>query len=205
MIVFCNFAIMLKTFYENKAYGNKWEQPPIIIDSQIVSVTGSEVVTVSEAKDWALIDTAADDSVILTMIVAVRQSLENYISRDIVAKSRKYYIEQAIQPIALPFAPINAISAVTYTQDNTALVVNEDYYVRGLENKVIDFISYPKSYVTVSYTTLGITDQAVKDSVKATFEYLYNSRGLVSMDNFKGFDIPQTAKYLINGYKKTFL
>jgi hypothetical protein len=196
---------MLKTFYENKAYGNKWEQPPIIIDSQIVSVTGSEVVTVSEAKAWALIDTSADDTIIGYMITSVRQSLENYISRDIVAKSRKYYIEQAIQPIALPFAPIDAISAVTHTQDNTALTITDDYYVRGLQNKVIDFNSYPKSFVTISYTTLGITDQAVKDSVKATFEYLYNSRGLVSMDSFIGFEIPSTAKHLINGYKKSFL
>ena len=196
---------MLKTFYENKSFGHKWEQPPIIIDSQIVSVTGTEVVTVDEAKAWALIDTSVDDTVIGLMITSVRQSLENYISRDIVAKSRKFYIEQAIRPIALPYAPIDAISAVTYTQDNTALVLNEDYYIRGLENKVVDFVTYNKDYVTISYTTIGITDQAVKDSVKATFEYLYNSRGLVSMDGFKGFEIPLTAKYLINGYKKAFL
>lgn len=193
---------MLKTFYETKTYGNKWEQSPIQVDCQVVSVTGTEPVTVADAKEWGLIDTSADDTVIGYMIKSVREALENYISRDIIAKERKYYIEQAVQPIALPFSPIALISSVTYTRDATALVLNTDYYVDGLQNKVIDFSSYPKNYVTITYTTSGITDQSVKDSVKACFEYLYNSRGLVMMDNFKGFEIPQTSKYLINNWKK---
>jgi len=194
---------MLKTFYENKTYHfSAWEQPPIVIDSQIVSVTGSEIVSTSEAKAWALIDTSADDALIALMIKSVRESLENYISRDIVAKTRKMYVEQVIRPLALYYAPIDEITSITYGSENT---VTTDYEVRGLLNKVIDFNFYPVPYVTVSYSTLGISDQSVKDAIKATFEYLYNSRGLVSMDNFNGFEIPQTAKYLINSHKLAFV
>lgn len=196
---------MLKLFgYENKAYYPNWTEPPLVVDNKVNSVTGSEPVTVDEAKEWALIDTDADDTVIGYMITSVRQSLETYLSADIVAKTRTLYMEKVNHKVELPFSPIDTITIITYTTDDTTLATTE-YSVLGLNNKTIDFDSYPYEHVKINYTTLGISDQAVKDSVKATFEYLYNSRGLVSMDNFKGFQIPETAKYLIAGYRNQFI
>ena len=197
---------MLKVFYQTKENKSFYEQKNIQYDMLINSVTGSEPVTTSEAKDWGLIDTSAEDTLIGTMITSVREALETYISRDIVARNRTYYIEHVdCSTIDLPFAPIDAVSSVTYGDDDDALTVNNDYYVRGVSDKRIELVSYPKEYVKVTYTTLGLSDQSVKDAIKATFEYLYDSRGLVSQDNFKGFSIPETAKKLIVGHRTMFI
>lgn len=196
---------MLKHFgYENKAYYTGWEEPPKVYDIKVNSVTGSEPVTVSEAKDWALIDTSADDTIIGYMITSVREALETYLGADIVAKTRTYYDERVIHQFEVPFTPLDSISSITYTTDDTE-IPSTGYTLKGLENVFIDFDTYPKEHVKVNYTTLGISDQRIKDAIKMTFEYIYNSRGLVSMDNFKGFDIPQSAKVLVAGRRKQFI
>lgn len=196
---------MLKVFYETKEDSTYYQNKEIQYDIT-ESATGSEPVSVSEAKAWGLIDTDADDTIIGFMITSVRQALEQMISRDIIAKDRTYYIEYYDQAnIVLPFAPINAVTSVTYGQDDTALTVNSDYYVRGVKDKVVELVVYPKEYIKVNYSTVGLISQNVKDAIKATFEYLYDSRGLVSLDNFKGFEIPQTAKMLIQDQKKMFI
>ena len=61
---------------------------------KINSVTGSEIITTSEVKDYVRIDTTADDTIISRMIVQARIWCENYISKDIKAKTRSYYIPE---------------------------------------------------------------------------------------------------------------
>lgn len=197
---------MLKVFYTTKEDKSYYQNKDILFDMIINSVTGSEPVSVTEAKEWGLIDTSAEDTLIGTMITSVRQALETHISRDIVARDRTLYIEYVgCETIDLPFAPVDAVASVTYGNDDTALAVNSDYYVRGVSDKRIELVSYPKQYVKVNYTTLGMTNQNIKDAIKATFEYLYDSRGLVSLDDFKGFSIPETARALVVGHKTMFI
>lgn len=196
---------MLKVFYQTKDI-QQYSQKNIQYDMIINSVIGADPVSVGAAKDWALIDTDAEDSLISTMITTVRESLETYISRDIVARDRTYYIEYVDgSTIEIPFAPVDSVSSVTHGNDDTALTLNSDYYVRGVSDKRIELVAYPKDYVKVNYTTLGLSDQSIKDAIRATFEYLYDSRGLVSQDNFKGFTIPETAKEILTGYKTMFI
>lgn len=197
---------MLKAFYVTKGNGDYSQRTSNKSEVIVNSVTGSEPVTVSEAKSWGLIDTDADDTIIGFMITSVREQLESWLNRDIVAKERQYFIEYLGKPeLSLPFAPINAVSSVTAGDDDTAQVLDSDYYIRGLQDKYLQFTSYPKSYVKVTYTTLSITDQRIKDAIKSTVEYIYDSRGLVSMDNFKGFTIPETAKSLLIGKRRLFV
>ena len=59
--------------------------------SKINSTTGSEIVTSTDLKLFAKIDTTADDTIIARQITQSRIWCENYISRDIVAKNRSYY------------------------------------------------------------------------------------------------------------------
>lgn len=196
---------MLRVFYQTK--GNPdYSQRNIQYDMVVENVTGTDPVTVEEAKTWGLIDTSAEDTLIGEMITTVRQTLETYISRDIVSRDREYYIEYVDgSTIEIPFAPIDSVTSITHGNDDTALTVNSDYYVRGVSDKRIELTSYPKYYVKIKYVTLGLSDQSIKDAIRATFEYLYDSRGLVSQDNFKGFAIPETAKKILVGYKTMFI
>ena len=81
--------------------------------SKITATTGSEIVTVAEAKSFIRIDTSDDDTLLDNMIKQARIWSENYIGKDIVAKTRKYYLEQASSRFEIPFSPIASISSVT--------------------------------------------------------------------------------------------
>ena len=59
---------------------------------KINSTTGSEIITTNDVKNFVRIDTSADDALIGTMITAARIAAENFMSRDIVAKTRTYYL-----------------------------------------------------------------------------------------------------------------
>jgi len=72
---------------------------------KINSVTGSEIVSVSEFKSFARISNTLDDTLIGSIIVQARIWCENYISRDIVAKNRTYYIPETNGIFDLPFGP----------------------------------------------------------------------------------------------------
>ena len=55
---------------------------------KINSETGSEIVSLTEMKNYLRVDHAFDNTLITDMITQARQIIENYLSRDIVAKTR---------------------------------------------------------------------------------------------------------------------
>ena len=77
---------------------------------KINSTTGSELLTTQNVKDYVRIDTSDDDSIISAMITQARIWCENFISRDIVAKNRTYYLDETNGLFSLPFGPISSIS-----------------------------------------------------------------------------------------------
>ncbi len=60
-----------------------------MISVQIDSTTGSEIVSSSELKDYARIETSDDDTIVSSLIVSAREKCEAFINRDIVAKTKK--------------------------------------------------------------------------------------------------------------------
>ena len=86
---------------------------------QIISETGSELVSLSEAKSYCKIDYNNDDGLINRMIEQARVWCENYISKDIVAKQRKYFLPKTSGLFDLPFAPVNSIDAVKINGTST--------------------------------------------------------------------------------------
>ena len=80
---------------------------------KINSTTGSELITNTDVKLFARIDTTADDDLLDEMITTARQNAENFINSDIVAKNRTYYAAELHQRIELPFSPVASISSVT--------------------------------------------------------------------------------------------
>ena len=79
-------------------------------DIKINSVTGSEIVTTQNVKDFVRIDTIADDTIIDRMLTTARIWCENYIGKDIVAKNRTFYLQEVDNRFTLPFAPVASIS-----------------------------------------------------------------------------------------------
>lgn len=165
---------------------------------KVNSVTGSEIVTVSEAKLYTRIDTSADDTLIDDMITQARVFIENYISRDIVAKNRTYYVDQTNGLFDLPFAPIASVSSVTVEGESAT------YDILGLDDYSIELHGGPSKHVKVTYVTAGINDSAIKQAILQLVSTLYDNRADYVTGTIVS-DVPTTVKSLLAGYKTMFI
>ena len=137
---------------------------------KINSTTGSEIISTSEFKDYARISNSADDTLIGIIIKQARIWCENYISRDIVAKNRTYYLDETNGIFDIPFGPIASISSVTI--DGTTVT---DYTMEGLDNETID-LDGPAEKVKVTYVTSGLDDELLQQAIKQFAVTLYDNR-----------------------------
>ena len=168
---------------------------------KINSVTGSEIITTSNVKDYVRIDTTADDNIIARMIVQARIWCENYISKDIVAKTRSYYIPQTNSGIFdLPFAPVTSIQSITI--DGTTA----SYEILGLDNETIELDSGSASKVKIDYTTAGLSDDLLKQAMLQLVSTYYDNRSDFVSDTKGNIDqVPSATRNILDSYKTMFL
>ena len=176
---------------------------------EIVSTTGSELITTSDVKTYVHIDIDADDTLIDRMIVQARIWCENYISRDIVAKERKYYLDVVEGFIQIPFAPVGSISSVT-VQGQTA-----EYQEKGLNkeqiiltsgvNQVLSGSNTPfAKEVLITYTTAGLSDDLIKQALLQMVSTYYDNRtDFIQGNNVN--EIPTNVKSILASYKQMFV
>jgi uncharacterized phiE125 gp8 family phage protein len=176
---------------------------------EIVSTTGSELITTSDVKDYVRIDTTADDTLIDRMIVQARIWCENYISRDIVAKARKYYLDKAEGFIQIPFAPVATITSVT-VQGSSA-----EYQEKGLNKEQIILTSGVNQVlsgsntsfameVLITYTTAGLSDDLIKQALLQMVSTYYDNRtDFIQGKNVN--EIPTDVKSILSSYKQMFV
>jgi len=165
-------------------------------DIKINSVTGSEIVTTQNVKDFVRIDTSADDTIIDRMIVAARTWCENYIGKDIVAKNRTFYLQEVDDRFTLPFAPIASITTVT--SKGTAV----DYDTYGLDDTIIEVGTLPADEVKVTYVTTGLTDDIIKEAILHLVSTMYDYRA----DFIEGSvnEVPNKTKDILQSYKTMY-
>lgn len=162
----------------------------------IVSESGTEPVSVAEAKSWALIDTDADDTEIGYLITSARGMVEAYINKDILPKQRKYYQPYVTDGILmLPYSPVATIDSIVV---GTITYTSDQYDVYGVYGSQVDF-GFEAEDVVATYTTTGLTaSQRVKDAIKSVVEYLYNSQGVIEETDLPK-DLPKHIKRLLIG------
>lgn len=165
---------------------------------KINSTTGNEIITTSDVKNYVRIDTSADDSLISRMITQARIFCENYISRDIVAKNRTYYLSETSELINIPFGPVSEISSVT-SEGNTA-----DYTVKGLDNELIELDGGKSKDVKITYVTAGLSDDLIKNALLQLVSTLYDNRADFKTGTIVQ-DVPTETRALLNSYKTMFI
>lgn len=162
-------------------------------DIKVNSITGSEIVTTQNVKDFVRIDTSADDTIIDQMITTAREWCENYIGKDIVAKNRTFYLQEVDQRFTLPFAPVASISSVT--SEGTAITYN----TYGLDDTIIEIKSLPAKEVKVTYVTSGLTNSLLKDAILHLVATYYDNRSDYIANNMT--EAPITTKHILQGFK----
>lgn len=169
--------------------------------SKITATTGSEIVTVSEAKSYIRIDTSDDDALLGDMITQARIWCENYIGKDIVAKTRQYYKELADGRFEIPYAPISSITSITVEG------VAATYETYGLYDDVIELNSLGKHKdIIVTYTTAGQDDALLKQAILQFVSTLYDNRAdFIVMQGVSFVEIPANVEHILAPYKNAFI
>lgn len=176
---------------------------------KINSTTGSEIVTTQNAKDYIRIESTADDTLLASMITQARIWCENYISSDIVAKNRTYYIKQLQTPayyfdeyekprVQLPFGPVASISSVT---GNGSVVT---YEIKGVNNEIIEIQDGGTEEIKITYVTQGLDDALVKQAILQTVSTYYDNRSDFKVGTIVS-EIPTNAKSILSSFKKPFI
>lgn len=165
---------------------------------KINSTTGSELLTTQNVKDYVRIDTSDDDSIISAMITQARIWCENFISRDIVAKNRTYYLDETNGLFSLPFGPISSISSITIKGTATT-----DYEILGLDNETIELDGGPAQQVKVTYVTSGQNDSLLKQAMLQLISTYYDNRSDFTSGTIS--EIPTSTKTILLSYKSMFL
>lgn len=80
----------------------------------LVSASGTEPVTVSEAKAHARIDHDEDDTEIGSLILAARQYVEEYTRRQLINATWAMYLDRFPREIVLPKPPYSSGLLITY-------------------------------------------------------------------------------------------
>ena len=166
---------------------------------KINTTTGSELLTTQNVKDYVRIDTTADDTLISEMITQARIWSENYISRDIVAKNRSYYLDETNGIFDLPFGPVASISQITIKGTATT-----DFEILGLDNETIELDQGPAERVLITYVTTGINNSLIKQAMLQLISTYYDNRAdFVTGVNLN--EISTSTKKILTSFKSMFV
>lgn len=174
----------------------------------VESETGTLSISSADVKSYLKIDYSDDDTLILNMITSARVYLENYLSRDLVGKSRKYYIPLSeTGKFDIPFSPINSI---IYVQVDGVNLATGSYEVNGIKDKSIDLKQTNAKNVIVRYNTKSIAEQediqinAIHNAIKIIVADLYENRSNYVIGQAIN-SIPIGAKNLVAGFKSMYV
>ena len=171
-----------------------------MISVQIDSIVGSEIVTLTEAKNYTRVDVSTDDDIITSMIKSAREKCEAIINRDIVSKTRSVFMSNlnSSGEYILPYAPITSIQSVeTQASDGTLTTISYESY--GLDDKYIELSASSNKNIKIAYTTTGMTNDDLKLAIKQLVATYYDNRS----DFETGIsinEIPSNVKSILSPY-----
>jgi len=143
------------------------------------SGTITEPIALADVKLYSKIDYSEEDTLITSLITAVRERLEEFTGRSFVAKTIEAYWDYLPSEVRLPYPEHDTITEVQINGE-----VSTAYAQMGLNRLVVK----PESIVTlgtevvnpslyVKYTTLGTCPEAVKIEMLRLIDEKYRNRG----------------------------
>lgn len=128
----------------------------------LVTAPADEPVTLEQMKAWVRQDSSDDDALIKSLISMAREAVENYLNRALVTQTWDLWLD-AFRDIEIPKAPLQSVTAITYTDDAGA--------TQTVATSVYDVFAYldAPGWVRLAYSQSWPSTRAVKDAVKIRF------------------------------------
>ena len=134
------------------------------------TITGSEPISLEQAKEYLQIDFATDDTLITRLISAARGAVESYCGVSIIDSTVRVEFKDLKDQIKLPYGPVKEVTSlevndVDYTDDITEYYQTGYLDVKGAKVEV----TYTAGYESIPADLL----QTVYDMLKV----YYDARG----------------------------
>lgn len=157
----------------------------------IRTVSGSEPVTLAEAKAYNRVLFAVDDSTIELLITQARETLEQATNLSLIEQTINLTLDTYKDKYRLPYGPISAVTTVTV---NTGL---GDDPVSASDNGLIKFNG--TGTLKAEYEAGGVEFQGLKIAMLEMVAFLYTNRGTPN-------DYPATVKrWILNNTMNFFV
>lgn len=179
----------------------------------LVSPPASEPVTVAELKLHARVDISDDDDLLTGLIQAAREWVEGYTARRLIMRTETLLLDSfpSCDRIVIPVAPLQAIGAVTYLdQDGASTTLSSSAYVTDVNGPVgvvalktgqtwpsLTSSQRPVNAVRVAFTSGYASADAVPASLKLAVKMLaahfYENREATTPIDVKNLPMGITA------------
>lgn len=141
--------------------------------TEIVTDADGLLWSVANIKEAIPVNHSEDDSFIEKIINAVTRRIEKHLGIDTLKKTRRSYWFHPNPVVILPYGPhgdINEVVTIDSEGNETALTLNDDYYVIGMKYKRLKifnlYTGWPTSgYLRVEYVS-GTTAANVGSDIK---------------------------------------
>jgi len=185
----------------------------------IVSIDGTEPVTLAEAKAQCYVTSSDDDNLITTLITIAREYAESRIWRQIIEVTYKLTLDSFPDQIILPKPPAIAVSSITYFDTaNTSKTFDAAKYQVDTNSEPARITptltnSWPSTYdkynaVTVNFTAgYDASDEQhtiskqLKQAMLMLIKHWYDNRSPVTVSEGRTIDsaeIPMMANALLD-------
>ena len=145
-----------------------------ILDVQVNegSITPTEPVTLTEAKDFCRIDIDTDDDLITELITAARLMCESFTNIGFIEQERIVILNNGNGSVLLPYGPVGTISEVVVNEE---ILSTTEYEVSG--NQFKRLISPQVDSISIPYES-GYSElpKNLKRALLNAIYYLYDTR-----------------------------
>lgn len=188
--------------------------------------TGTEPVSLADAKAHIRVDFTDDDVQILAMITAARQAIEDYCHISLVRKTitltleaaesirsnyaQPYQVRPNFNQFELPYGPIISVDMVTSLDNNGSSVIactlNQDYFLTGVAFKTIKILNAFTNNIlvyTAGYAALpGPLRLAILNEIAYRYELRGDPQNISRVTAFTHPGVCESARILADPYKR---
>jgi uncharacterized phiE125 gp8 family phage protein len=174
---------------------------------RLITAPETTPVSLTEIKNFLLVDNSSEDAFLSMLIKAVTQGVEKYLNRSLMTQQWKLTLDyfDCKGYIILPNAPVQNIDSIeTFALDNSSSLVDESIYSLVTDSKVVLNYGYQwpinlrdNAGVSITYTA-GYGDaadvpEAIKLAIYLWASAAYYQRGLCEM--------PDSCTSALNPYR----
>ena len=142
------------------------------------SVTGTEPISLDQAKAWLKVDSTADDPLITALIIQARELIEGYLNLTII-ETTIVCTATARAELKLPFGPVTSITSVKNDNGDDLEYVWNGFYITFGTGTIS--VTGGSNIYEDSVTTYDAGNSTIADGLQLglleTIAFLYEMRG----------------------------